>query len=280
MHHLLGKHAAMIPPTRPLVAANWKMHKTVPEAIAFVRDLVALEPDCGHVDAIICPPFTALAAVRDALGESPVELGAQTMWYADSGAFTGEISPRMLLDSGVRWVVLGHSERRQFCGELDEAINRKIRAALVYGITPIVCVGDTPAEHAAGLTLDRVIAQTRAAFSGMSVDHVARCVVAYEPIWAIGTGRSEGPNDANAVMGEIRGAVAGLDRTRILYGGSVEPATIRCLVAQPHIDGALVGGAGLEASSFAALLDEAGQGVEQSSVDVTSILASQSLAAP
>jgi triosephosphate isomerase len=243
--------------TKPLVAANWKMHKTVREAIDFVRDLLALQPNCAHVDAVICPPFTALAAVQCALGKSPVELGAQTMWYADSGAFTGEISPRMLLESGVRWVVLGHSERRQYCGELDETINRKIRAALSHGITPIVCVGDTPAEHAAGLTLERVIAQTRAAFSGMSVDDVARCVVAYEPIWAIGSGQSDSPEDANAVMGEIRGAVAGLDRTRILYGGSVEPATIRCLVAQPHIDGALVGGASLEAGSFVALLNEA-----------------------
>jgi triosephosphate isomerase len=111
--------------TKPLVAANWKMHKTVAEAVAFVRELIAVEPDCKQVDAVICPPFTALAAVREALGESPVELGAQTMWYADSGAFTGEVSPRMLLDSGVLWVILGHSERRQFCGETDETINRR-----------------------------------------------------------------------------------------------------------------------------------------------------------
>ena len=242
--------------TKPLVVANWKMHKTAFEAIAFVRELLALKPDCSHVDAVICPPFTALAAVHDALGISPIEVGAQTMWYADSGAFTGEISPRMLLESGVRWVVLGHSERRQYCGEVDETINRKIRAALAHGIIPIVAVGDTPAEHAAGITLERVAEQTRAAFDGMNADEVARCVVAYEPIWAIGSGQSDSPEVANAVMGEIRGAVPGLDRTRILYGGSVEPATIRSLVAQPHIDGALVGGASLEASSFVALLDE------------------------
>ena len=233
------------------------MHKTIPEAVAFVRELLALEPNCALVDAVICPPFTALAAVRDALGESPVELGAQTMWYADSGAFTGAISPLMLLGCGVRWVVLGHSERRRFCGELDAAINRKIRAALAHGITPIVAVGDTAAEHKAGLTHARVVAQARAAFGGMSVADVARCVVAYEPIWAIGTGESDPPEGANAVMGEIRGAVAGLERTRILYGGSVEPETIGNLVAQTHIDGALVGGAGLEARSYAALLANA-----------------------
>ena len=243
--------------TKPLVVANWKMHKTALEAIDFVRDLLAFQLDCTHVDAVICPPFTALAAVHDALGVSPVELGAQTMCYAESGAFTGEISPRMLLDSGVRWVVLGHSEPRRYCGELDATINRKIRAALAHGITPFVAVGDSPAEHAAGITLERVVEQTRAAFDGIGAGEVAHCVVAYEPIWAIGSGKSDSPEAANAVMGEIRGAVAGLDRTRILYGGSVEPATIRRLVAQPHIDGALVGGASLEAGSFVALLDDA-----------------------
>ena len=243
--------------TKPLVAANWKMHKTACEAIDFVRDLLTLQPNCAHVDAVICPPFTALAAVHDALGKSPIELGAQTMWYADSGAFTGEISPRMLIESGVRWVVLGHSERRRYCGEVDATINRKIRAALAHGITPIVAVGDTPAEHAAGITLQRVVEQARAASSGIAEDEVARCVVAYEPVWAIGSGQSDSPEDANAVMGQIRGAVAGLDRTRILYGGSVEPATIGCLLAQPHIDGALVGGASLDAGSFVALLDKA-----------------------
>jgi len=242
---------------KPLVVANWKMHKIIPEAVAFVRELLGFEPNFGLVDAVICPPFTALAAVRDALGESPVELGAQTMWYAERGEFTGAISPLMLLDCGVRFVILGHSERRRFCGELDAAINRKVRTALAHGMTPIVAVGDSAAEHEAGLTQARVIAQTCAAFDGMSAADVARCVVAYEPIWAIGTGASDRPEDANAVLGVIRGAVAGLERTRILYGGSVEPTTIEKLMVQPHIDGALVGGAGLEARSFAALLASA-----------------------
>ncbi len=157
----------------------------------------------------------------------------------------------------MRWVILEHSERRRFCGESDEAINRKIPAALGHGITPIVAVGDTTQEHKAGRTEYRVIAQTRAAFAGISAADVSRCVVAYEPIWAIGSGESASPEEVNAVMAEIRAAVTGLDRSRILYGGSVKPDSIASFVAQPHIDGALVGGASLEARSFAALLANA-----------------------
>ena len=241
----------------PLVAGNWKMHKTVPEAVAFVRELRALGPDTSHVDAVVCPPFTALAAVRDALAGSRVALGAQTMWYADSGAFTGEISPLMLRDCGVDWVLLGHSERRQYCGEHDDTINRKVRAALAHGIVPIVAVGETAAEHSAGLARERVLTQTRAAFDDMPAADVARCVVAYEPIWAIGTGQTDTPDGANAVMGEIRAALPGLKDVRILYGGSVKPENIGSFVAQPNIDGALVGGASLEPRSFAALLANA-----------------------
>jgi len=246
----------------PLVAGNWKMHKTIPEAVAFVRELHALGPDCTRVDAVVCPPFTALAAVRDALAGSPVALGAQTMWYTDSGAFTGEVSPVMLRDCGVGWVVLGHSERRQFCGELDDLINRKIGAALAHGIVPIVAVGETAEEHAAGLTHERVVTQTRAAFAGIPPADVARCVVAYEPLWAIGTGQTDSPAGANAVMGEIRAAVAGLGDIRILYGGSVKPENIGSFVAQPNIDGALVGGASLDPRSFAALLANAAEAAQ------------------
>jgi len=224
-----------------------------------VHALRALKPDLSGADAVVCPPFTALAAVHGALAGSAIGLGAQTMWYADSGPFTGEISPLMLRDCGVTWVVLGHSERREHCGELDEAIHAKIAAALKHGLTPIVAVGETAAEHAAGLTQTRVVAQTRAAFAGMSAADVARCVVAYEPIWAIGTGHSDSPEGANAVMGEIRAAVGGLADTRILYGGSVKPDNIGSLVAQPHIDGALVGGASLDPASFAALLANAAE---------------------
>jgi triosephosphate isomerase len=243
----------------PLVAGNWKMHKTIPEAVAFVHELLALGPDACGADAVVCPAFTALAAVRDALAGSAIGLGAQTMWYAESGAFTGEVSPLMLRDCGVTWVVLGHSERRLFCGELDDAINRKIAAALGHGITPIVAVGETADEHAAGKTRERVVAQIRDAFDGIPAGDVARCVVAYEPIWAIGTGQSCHPDGANAVMGEIRAAVDGLADVRILYGGSVNADNIRTFVNQPNIDGALVGGASLDPRSFAALLANAAE---------------------
>jgi triosephosphate isomerase (TIM) len=245
----------------PLVVGNWKMNKTIPEALGFVRELVAARPDCSRVDGVVCPAFTALAAVGDALAGSPVELGAQNMWYADSGAFTGEVSPVMLRDCGVGWVLLGHSERREYNGELDEAINRKITAALAHGMIPIVAVGESAEEHAAGRTHERVVSQIRGAFAGIPTADVARCVVAYEPIWAIGSGQTDTPESANGVMGEIRAAVAGLDNVRILYGGSVKADNIATFVAQPNIDGALVGGASLNAPSFAALLAKAAEGV-------------------
>jgi triosephosphate isomerase len=246
-------------PRIPLVAGNWKMHKTIPEALGFVRELRLLDVDYARADAVVCPSFTALAAMRDALAGTPVALGAQTMWYTDSGPYTGEVSPLMLRDCGVEWVVLGHSERRQFCDENDDTINRKVAAALAHGLRPIVCVGETAEEHAAGSTHARVLSQTRAAFVGFAADEVARCVVAYEPIWAIGTGQSDSPDGANAVMGAIRAAVPGLADCRILYGGSVKPDNIGSFVAQPHIDGALVGGASLDPRSFAALLATAAE---------------------
>jgi triosephosphate isomerase len=165
---------------RPLVAGNWKMYKTIAESVAFVRELAALAPDLRDVDALICPPFTALSATHEALAALPaVGLGAQTMWDTDQGAYTGEISPVMLLDAGARWVILGHSERRQLCGETDAGVNRKVIAALRAGLTPIVAVGETAEEHAAGRTQARVTAQARAAFAGVAPSEVGRCVVAY-----------------------------------------------------------------------------------------------------
>jgi triosephosphate isomerase len=246
---------------KTLVVANWKMHKTPVEAVRFVHELRALEPDLSHADAVICPPFIALSAVGDALGDAPIGLGAQTMHWADSGPFTGEISPLMLLACRARWVILGHSERRALAGEYDDMINRKIRSALAHGLTPIVAVGETLEEHGAGLARERVVAQTRAAFLDIAPADVARCVVAYEPIWAIGTGNVDNPADANAIMGAIRAAADGLGGSRILYGGSVKPENIAMLVGQEHIDGALVGGAGLDPVSFAALLRNARKGV-------------------
>lgn len=245
---------------RPLIVANWKMHKTRAQTRAFAEHLLAMPLRLDAVDAVICPPFTALDVARHAFDGSGIGLGAQTMHWADQGPYTGEISAPMLVELGVGWVVLGHSERRAMCGETDERVNEKVRAALAHGITPIVAVGETVAEHAAGQARARVEAQTRAAFAGLRADQIARCVVAYEPIWAIGTGTSDTPLQANATMGAIRAAVDGLQHARVLYGGSVKPENVAGFVAQPNIDGGLVGGASLEPASFAALLDEARKG--------------------
>jgi triosephosphate isomerase len=233
------------------------MHKTIAESTAFVRELLALAPDFDAVDAVIFPPFTALSAVGEALTGSRLGMGAQTMCDAEGGAFTGEISPLMLLDCGARWVILGHSEQRANCGETDAGVNRKVHTALRLGITPIVAVGESAADHAARRTHAHVVMQTTAAFDGVTPADVARCIVAYEPIWAIGTGLSDSPPAASDVMAQIRGSVAGLELARILYGGSVKPENIGAFVAQPHIDGALVGGASLGPQSFADLMANA-----------------------
>ncbi len=245
---------------KPLIAGNWKMHKTVAETVAFARALRERALPLDAVDAVLCPPFTALAAARDALAGSGIGLGAQNVSWADKGAFTGEISPAMLVELGVEWVVIGHSERRAYFGELDERVNEKARIALAHGITPIVAVGETAEEHAAGKALAKVDAQVRAAFAGMPAADVARCVVAYEPIWAIGTGNADSPPEADAVMSAIRAAADGLRDVRVLYGGSVKPDNVAAFVAQPNIDGGLVGGASLDPDSFAALLDGARKG--------------------
>ena len=242
---------------KPLIVGNWKMHKTIAQTRAFVADVCARALPLAEVDAVICPPFTALAAARDALAGSAIGLGAQNMCWKDEGAFTGEISAAMLVECGVTWVVIGHSERRHLFGELDERVNEKARAALAHGITPIVAVGETAQEHAAGDARDKVCAQVRAAFDGIPVADLARCVVAYEPIWAIGTGNADSPAGAGSIMGDIRATLPGLDRVRVLYGGSMTPDNVAAFVAQPNIDGGLVGGASLEPASFAALLEGA-----------------------
>jgi triosephosphate isomerase len=245
---------------KTLIVGNWKMNKTVAAATAFVHELLAMHPDLSAADAVVAPPFTALPAVAHAFDGSEIGIGAQTMHWAPAGAYTGEVSAPMLVELGVRWVILGHSERREAAAESDESVNRKVIAALAAGLIPIVAVGETLEEHAAGLASERVCAQTRGAFDGISAADVATCVVAYEPIWAIGSGKIDHPAEANATMGAIRGAVDGLAHARILYGGSVKPDNIGALVAQPNIDGALVGGASLDPASFAALLRNARKG--------------------
>ncbi len=236
---------------RPLIAGNWKMHKTAAEARALVHELCTGVPE-DHVDVVIAPPFTALWGVHDELSDrgSRIALAAQTMHESDHGPYTGEISAPMLREIGVTYVILGHSERRAACGETDAGVNRKVRAALAHGLTPIVAVGESELEHARHLTVAIVTRQARAAFEGVAPADVARCVVAYEPIWAIGTGLFDSPENANAVIGAIRGSVEGLSGARLLYGGSMKSDNAAALMAQPNIDGGLVGGASLQAATF------------------------------
>ncbi len=240
----------------PLIAGNWKMYKTIGEAIALVRDLLAELGPLTDREAIVCPPFTALAAVAPLLVGSPLGLGAQNLYPEAQGAFTGEISPVMLVDIGCRYVIIGHSERRQYFGESDALVNRKLRAALAYGLRPIVCVGESKPQRDAGQAEPIVTAQVRAALVEVPPDRMPDVVIAYEPIWAIGTGDTATPADAQAMHTAIRATLAELygseiaTAVRIQYGGSVKPDNIDELMAQPDIDGALVGGASLQAASF------------------------------
>jgi triosephosphate isomerase len=246
-----------MPSRRPLIAGNWKMYKTAPEAAALaseVRDGASGER--GDVDVVVAPPFTALHAVAAALKGSPVALGAQDMHWEHEGAFTGAVSPVMLKDAGCSHVILGHSERRQLFGETDDNVARKSEAAFRHGLTPIVCVGETLAERESGRTMEVTQRQTERALRGLTGDQVARLVVAYEPVWAIGTGRTATPAQAQEVHAYLRRLVdrshgeASAAAVRILYGGSVKPDNIGSLMAEADIDGALVGGASLTAASF------------------------------
>lgn len=239
---------------RPLIAANWKMNLGRPEeALDLVR---RIRPPLGRIeglDIVLCPPFTVIAALAEALRPSPIALGAQTMHWEDAGARTGEISPAMLVGL-CDYVILGHSERRAAAGESadDDAVRRKVGAALAHGLVPIVCVGESLAEREAERTQERVSAQVEAALEGISAEDASRCVIAYEPLWAIGSGRSATPAEANRTIDlTVRGEVAArfgeatAERVRVLYGGSVTPENIAGFMAMPGIDGALVGGASL-----------------------------------
>jgi triosephosphate isomerase len=253
-----------MPERKPIIAGNWKMHHDHFTAIQYTQKLsYALDKkDYDTVDVVICPPFTDLRSMQTTLeaDEIPISLGAQNCYWEKEGAFTGEISPVMLAKLKVKFVIVGHSERRELFGEKDDAVNRKVRAVLANEMTPIVCVGETLEEREAGATEGKVLGQVAEAFAGVSRDKVAGCVVAYEPIWAIGTGRNATPDDAEATIAVIRGAVgeaAGADAAeavRIQYGGSVKPGNIAELMARPGIDGALVGGASLEPEDFARIV--------------------------
>jgi triosephosphate isomerase len=249
---------------RPIIAANWKMHKTHLEAIQAVQKLSYLldTDDADRVEVVICPPFTALRSIETLIDSDrlPYGLGAQDVHHEEKGAFTGEVSPVMLEALKVSYVIVGHSERREIFGETDEVINRKVRAVLAHGMTPILCVGETLEEHDAGLTESKVTGQIERGLQGVSEEAAARLVVAYEPIWAIGTGRNALPADAGQVIGLIRQTLAArfsaeiADGTRMQYGGSVKPGNIRDFMAHPEIDGALVGGASLDPEEFALIV--------------------------
>lgn len=248
------------PPMRkPLLAANWKMYKTAAQAAAFVDAFLPLIQGALDREVVICPPFTALGTVQQHLVHTGVKMGAQNMHWEDQGAFTGEISPVLLKDAGCQYVILGHSERRQYCGEHNEIINKKVKAALSNQLLPIFCVGETLAEREAGQTEAVVEAQVREGLHEIDARKASELVVAYEPVWAIGTGRSATADDANQVIRFIRGILADMfgsaaGAIRILYGGSVKPENIDELMNQSDIDGALVGGASLDVASFAKIV--------------------------
>ncbi len=249
-------------PRTPFIAGNWKMHKTVAEAEAFIAGLLPRVSTADGVDVAICPPFTALQAMVDSTRGSRVEVYAQNMHQADSGPFTGDVSPPMLVELDVHGVVLGHSERRQLFCETDKALAEKVPAALEAGLKPILCVGETEDERAAGDTERKLRHQVQEGLERVDTARLGDVVIAYEPIWAIGTGQVATPEQAQEAIAFVRALVADRDReqaerTRILYGGSVKPDNAGELLALPDVDGALVGGASLEVADFAALVEAA-----------------------
>ncbi|MDC5695494.1 triose-phosphate isomerase [Mammaliicoccus sciuri] len=250
---------------KPIIAGNWKMNKTVQEAKDFVNELPAL-PDTNEVDSVICAPTLQLDALVNLTKEGVaqgLQIGAQNVYFEDNGAFTGETSPAALEDLGVKYVVLGHSERREYFHETDEDVNKKALAVFSHNMTPIICVGETLEEREAGKAESVVGGQVEAALKGFTEDQVKATVIAYEPIWAIGTGKSSTSEDANQMCAHVRNVVAGAfsqeaaDALRVQYGGSVKPENIKEYMAQSDIDGALVGGASLKVDSFVALLEGA-----------------------
>jgi triosephosphate isomerase len=246
---------------KPIIAGNWKMHKVLAESIAFVNEVKDRLPATDKVDSIVCAPALFLERMLKEADGSRLAIGAQTMHFEESGAFTGEISPLSLKDLGVPYVIIGHSERREMFAETDETVNKKVKAAFTHGITPIICVGETLEQRENEETQSLVTTQIKAAFAGLTPEQAKRAVVAYEPIWAIGTGESSTSSDANEVCSHIRHSIEILfssdvaNELRIQYGGSVKPENIDTYMAERDIDGALVGGASLNPESFLKLLE-------------------------
>lgn len=243
-----------------IIAGNWKLNKTLFEALDLVNGLKRELVDISAVDIVVCPVFTALAEVRDALVDSNIELGAQNVYWEDSGAFTGEVSAPLLKDIGVKYVIIGHSERRQFFGETNQTVNKRLKAALKHKLIPIVCVGENLQEREANKTFDVVRDHVQGSLAGLTKEEIKGLVIAYEPVWAIGTGKTATSQQAQEVHKYIRDLLEKMtDRetaqaVRIQYGGSVKPENTAELIGQEDIDGALVGGASLKADSFAAIV--------------------------
>lgn len=240
----------------PLLAGNWKMYKTIGEAEELVKGLLAGLGNVTEREVAVCPPFTALTTVRALLAGTPVALGAQDVFYAAEGAYTGAIAPGMLKDVGCTYAIIGHSERRQYFGDTDETVNRKLKALLAHDLQAIMCVGESKPQRDSGQAEPIVVGQVEAGLAGITAEQMRSVVIAYEPIWAIGTGDTATPEDAQAMHAAIRQTltrlydVATAAAVRIQYGGSVKPDNVDELMAQPDIDGALVGGASLKADSF------------------------------
>jgi triosephosphate isomerase (TIM) len=245
---------------RKLIAANWKMYKDPDETKGFFRDFLPLVRNHQRDEIVVCPPYVDLHAALEATEGSEVLIGAQDVYWRTEGAFTGEISPAMLVAAGCTHVIIGHSERRQYFGETDETVNRKLKAAFEHGLTPICCVGEVLKEREAGLTEAVLERQCVRALDGLQADEARRLVIAYEPVWAIGTGKTATPEMARAAHALVRAEAAKAlggefaSAVRILYGGSVKPENAKALMSEEEIDGALVGGASLDAKSFAAIV--------------------------
>jgi len=240
----------------PFIAANWKMFKTVQETVVFVKEFRALVKDLTDVEIVIAPPFTAVHAAAEAARNSPVAIAGQNLHWEREGAFTGEISAAMLREAGAEYVIIGHSERRRLFGETDETVNRRIAAALAVGLTPIVCIGETLEEREGNQTLAVLDRQITRGLDNLNGDQVGALVIAYEPVWAIGTGRNATPEQAGEAHAHIRGRIrqwfggGAAEECQIIYGGSVKPDNIHTLVLHEDVDGALVGGASLQVDGF------------------------------
>lgn len=244
----------------PIIAGNWKMNTVVEDAKALVQELKPLVSDVTDVEIVVCPPFVSLTSVAEVIKGSNIGLGAQNLYWEKSGAFTAEVSAPMLKSTGCTYVIIGHSERRAYFHETDETVNKRIFAALDEGLKPIVCVGETLEERESGQTFDVIKRQITAGLANLSTKHMKTVVIAYEPVWAIGTGKTATPEQAQEVHAFIRKLLAEMfgdmtaEETRIQYGGSVKPNNVTALMSQADIDGALVGGASLKADSFAQIV--------------------------